>query len=59
MTYYVQSISALLSAPLDLALEAPGATRPELSSLGIIDDRLRTRYTDPGATVEIGDWWLA
>lgn len=58
MTYYMQSIGALLSALPDLSIQAPGAAHPELSSLGVIDDRLQTRYTGPGATVEIEDWWL-
>ncbi|KAK2754388.1 hypothetical protein FQN54_007032 [Arachnomyces sp. PD_36] len=58
MTHYVQTMTALLSAPLELANQAPGAARPELSSLGVIDNRLQTTYTGPGGTVDVEDWWL-
>ncbi|KAJ5430951.1 hypothetical protein N7445_008683 [Penicillium cf. griseofulvum] len=55
---YVQSISSLLAAPLELAIQAPGAAHPELSSLGVIDSRLPTVHAGPAITVEIEDWWL-
>lgn len=58
MPYYVQSIGSLLATPLELAVQAPGAAHPELSSLGVIDDRLPTVHAGPAATVEIEDWWL-
>lgn len=55
---YVQTIGALLATPLELAIQAPGAAHPELSSLGVIDKRLPTVHAGPAATVEIEDWWL-
>ncbi|KAJ5512031.1 hypothetical protein N7453_004134 [Penicillium expansum] len=58
MPCYVQTTTSLLAAPLELAIQAPGAAHPELSSLGVIDDRLPTVHTGPAATVEIEDWWL-
>ncbi|KAJ5818338.1 hypothetical protein N7474_003929 [Penicillium riverlandense] len=58
MPYYVQSIGALLATPLELAIQAPGAAHPELSSLGIIDDHLPAVHAGPAGTAEIEDWWL-
>lgn len=58
MPYYVQSIGALLATPLELAIQAPGAAHPELSSLSVIDDYLPTVHAGPSGTVEIEDWWL-
>ncbi|KAJ5232147.1 hypothetical protein N7468_005103 [Penicillium chermesinum] len=56
--FYVQNIGAMLAAPLELAIEAPGAAHPELSSLGVIDNRLETIHTGPAAMLKIEDWWL-
>ena len=58
MPCYVQRIGSLLAAPLELAIQAPGAAHPELSSLGVIDSRLPTVHAGPATTVEIEDWWL-
>lgn len=58
MPYYVQSIGSLLATSLELAVQAPDAAHPELSSLGVIDDRLPTVHVGPAVTVEIEDWWL-
>lgn len=55
---YVQTIGSLLATPLELAIQAPGAAHPELSSLGVIEDRLPTVHAGPATTVEIEDWWL-
>ncbi|CAI7608362.1 unnamed protein product [Penicillium viridicatum] len=58
MPCYVQTIGSLLATPLELAIQEPGAAHPELSSLGVIDDRLPTVHAGPATTVEIEDWWL-
>ncbi|KAJ5698000.1 hypothetical protein N7462_000005 [Penicillium macrosclerotiorum] len=58
MPYYVQSIGALLATSLEVAIRAPGAAHPELSSLGVIDDQLPTTYPGPETTLNIEDWWL-
>ena len=58
MPYYVQSIGSLLAMPLELAIQAPGAAHPELSSLGVIDDQLPSTYYGPATTLNIEDWWL-
>lgn len=58
MPFYVQTIGAMLAAPIEIANQAPGAAHPELSSLGVIEDRLPTVHDGPAATVEIKDWWL-
>jgi hypothetical protein len=58
MADYVSKIGAMLALPLELAIQAPGAAHPELSSLGVIDEYLQSRYIGSGATVEIEDWWL-
>lgn len=55
---YVQSVSSLLAMPFELAIQAPGAAHPELSSLGVIDDKLPTTHTGAAATLKIEDWWL-
>lgn len=58
MPYYVHSIGSLLAMPLELAIQAPGAAHPKLSSLGVIDDQLPTTYRGPTTTLNIEDWWL-
>ena len=58
MAYHLQRLGALLSTPLGLSIQDHGAARPELISIGVVDDRLKTRYTGARATVEIDDWWL-
>ena len=58
MVDYTEKIGGILAAPLEVSLEGPGAARPELSSLGIVDRFLQTSYTGPCGTFEIEDWWL-
>lgn len=58
MASYVPKIGAMLAAPLEMALQAPGGAHPELSSLGDLDKRLKTRYVGAANTFEIQDWWL-
>ncbi|CRG91989.1 hypothetical protein PISL3812_09043 [Talaromyces islandicus] len=58
MASYVPKIGAMLAAPLELALQAPGGAHPELSSLGDLDKRLKSRYEGAANAVEVQDWWL-
>ena len=56
MTDYVQKVGSILAVPIELAIQAPA--HPELSSLGVIDDYLQSKYTGPASTFEIEDWWI-
>lgn len=58
LTTYVQTLASFYATPLELAIQAPGAAHPELSSLGIVDDSLPTVREGSAGTVEIEDWWL-
>lgn len=58
MVDYVPKIGAMLAAPLEIALQAPGGAHPELSSLGDLDKRFKSRYEGAANTVELQDWWL-
>jgi hypothetical protein len=58
MAEYVPKIGAMLAAPLELALQAPGGAHPELSSLGDLDKWLKHQYVGAANTVELQDWWL-
>ncbi|KAH8703890.1 hypothetical protein BGW36DRAFT_287589 [Talaromyces proteolyticus] len=54
----VSQVGAILAAPPEVMLDAPGAAHPELSSLGVIEQRLPSRYTGATAILEIENWWL-
>ncbi|KAL4972044.1 hypothetical protein BDW66DRAFT_164512 [Aspergillus desertorum] len=58
MVDYHRKIGEALAMPLEAALQMPGAARPELSSLGVIDSFLRSSYRGPAGTFEIEDWFL-
>jgi len=46
----------MLEVSIEQAIQAPAQTG--LSSLKVIDDRLKSRYTGAAATVEIEGWWM-
>lgn len=58
MVPYFQRMEQVFMAPYETILYAPGTARSELSSLGIIDKYLSTRYEEPAATIDVEDWWL-
>ncbi|KAL6233059.1 hypothetical protein BDW75DRAFT_246819 [Aspergillus navahoensis] len=58
MVDYHRKIGDIMSVPLEAAMQMPGAARPELSSLGIVDKFLQTSYTGSAGAFEIEDWWL-
>ncbi|KAL4962597.1 uncharacterized protein BDV14DRAFT_202596 [Aspergillus stella-maris] len=53
-----RKIGDILAMPFEDAISMPGAARPELSSLGVIDRYLQTGYTGPAGVFEVEDWWL-
>ncbi|KAJ5363613.1 uncharacterized protein N7496_009326 [Penicillium cataractarum] len=55
---YMNKLDKILAAPLEVAIQGPGAARADLSSLGVIDNYLHTRYTGVAGTFEIEDWFL-
>ncbi|KAJ5116560.1 hypothetical protein N7456_000908 [Penicillium angulare] len=58
MIPYVQSVQELLAAPYELVINSPGAAHVEMSSLGVMNDRLQRQFQGPSSTIEIEDWWL-
>ncbi|KAL3496549.1 hypothetical protein BJX62DRAFT_250358 [Aspergillus germanicus] len=59
MVDYHQKLGRILSAPMEVLNESPGAARPEFSSLGIVDNFLQQTYTGTMGTFEVVDWSLA
>ncbi|KAL1984497.1 hypothetical protein VTN96DRAFT_9096 [Rasamsonia emersonii] len=57
LSEYVRKVLELLGATPDDLLEVPA--HPQLSSLGVINDYVQTRYEGKTATVEVEDWWVA
>jgi hypothetical protein len=49
------ALSLLSAAPKDPLLQPP---HPALSSQGIVNKYVQSRYTGKAATVEVEDWWL-
>ncbi|KAL2813019.1 hypothetical protein BJX63DRAFT_432306 [Aspergillus granulosus] len=58
MIDYHRKIGDIMSVPLEAAMQMPGAARPELSSLGVVDRFLQTSYTGSAGVFEIEGWWL-
>ncbi|KAL4861653.1 hypothetical protein BDV12DRAFT_207852 [Aspergillus spectabilis] len=58
MIDYHRKIGDIMSVPLEDAMGMPGAARPELSSLGVIDKFLQTSYTGSVGAFKVEDWWL-
>ncbi|OJZ81971.1 hypothetical protein ASPFODRAFT_74897 [Aspergillus luchuensis CBS 106.47] len=54
---YVNKALQLLSQQPDDPLRAPA--HPDLSSLGIVNEYISTKYHGEEFTVEVEDWWLA
>lgn len=54
MVDYMQKLQTVLSAPPEVAMRAPGAASPVLSSLGIIENILKSRYEGVARTIEVG-----
>ncbi|KAL3454598.1 hypothetical protein BJX65DRAFT_301234 [Aspergillus insuetus] len=59
MLDYHKKLGRILSAPIEVLNESPGAARPEFSSLGIVDNFLQQSYTGRMGTFEVVDWSLA
>ncbi|KAL2783046.1 hypothetical protein BJX66DRAFT_319243 [Aspergillus keveii] len=53
-----RKIGEIMSMPFEDALNMPGAARPELSSLGVVDKYLKTKYSGPAGAFDVQDWWL-
>jgi hypothetical protein len=53
-----RKIGNIMAMPFEDALNMPGAARPELSSLGVVDKYLKTKYSGPAGRFEVSDWWL-
>jgi hypothetical protein len=59
ITDYHLKLGRILSAPMEVLNESPGAARPEFSSLGIVDNFIQQSYTGAMGTFEVVDWSLA
>lgn len=58
MVDYMQKLQTMLSAPPEVAMRAPRAASPVLSSLGIIENILRSRYEGAAGAIDVEDCWL-
>lgn len=54
---YVNQVLTLHSAQPADPLRAPA--HPELSSIGIVNEHVPTRYEGPDLTIEVENWWIA
>lgn len=58
LPYNADMLRAMVSAPVEISNQAPGASHTDLSSFGVVDSSIQTCYTGSRYTLEIEDWWM-